>query len=140
MKKIICFNCIITVLIAFIVWLLWPMKYTVNIDKAKKDNYIIVESQATTAATWRIIGDENGIYDEPLDATLKGNYPKVSYDVLTGGNKYICYGVFDENVVSLAGYKNAVYNVTDWDIVYPISRGRVLCFMPQKWLCRFDLE
>lgn len=142
MKKIVYILCIVLIILFIVTtYMLWPIKFSVDIKETIiNKEYIIVESQSTTSANWKAIGDENGMYDIPLDVKLNGNYPKVTYDILTGDNMYICYAKFVDTITTEAGYQNVIYDVKDWDIVYPIDRGKALSLLPKKWLCHFDIR
>lgn len=115
-----------------------PIKFAIHYDELPK-KYIIAELQYSTAALWKIIGDETGYYSEPIDAFLYGNIPSVSYDIQISDNKFICVAEYQGNKIMNSGYENAIYHISDWDILYPIRRDKLL-FLPKSYLCKFDLH
>ena len=121
-RTIICFVLVPCLLIIFI--LLRPIKRAVYLSEDEMNNpYVLVKFTATTASSWLIVGDNNGYYETPYDATLEGNYPRLSYDFMNGENTYICYGSYKDDIITIAGYKNKVFVVNRWDVLYPIDHN-----------------
>ena len=135
MKKILYIILIITAL-SILSYCYMPVKFAINNDRIDK-KYIIVEHQYTTASSWKIIGDNNGIYSSTVDVILRGNYPRVGYYMQCGDNKYICYGDYKEDELVAGYYKTKVYYVYDWDILYPIQRDNLIP-LPDGYLTPMD--
>lgn len=118
-----------------------PIKYAVkqgNLNKA--DDYLIVKVQKSTISEWIAIGDNKCIYDDAKNVRLTGNIPSgYDYNIETGGNIFICYGKV-EGTSDLHGEKYYIYNVENWEILYPVKRNS--CFekvLPDSYLCGFDI-
>lgn len=102
-------------------------KKAIHIDELHtKNNYILVQVQYSTPALWQVVGDNGGYYEKPLDITLKGIIPKVNYNIQTGNNIFVCYGNYEKNIVTEAGYATMVFKVVEWDILYPIQHNSIL--------------
>ena len=116
-----------------------PTKIAVKYESITPgEKYIIVEHQYTTAGVWQAVGDESGMYDEPVDVKLTGNYPDAGYYVQNGNNQYICYADY-KGEEFVAAYKNKVYYVNEWDILYPIKREDIIP-LPQLYLTPMDFR
>lgn len=125
-------NKLIKILIVLCILLIFPYLFCHPVKIAKKydslnpqQTYIVVKYVSTTASLWEIIGDNEKMYETPLSVELRGNYPKLTFDVQWGDNIYVCYGAYKEDIVNLAGYKNIVFDVTDWDILYPVCHNHI---------------
>lgn len=94
-------------------------------DLNSQETYILVKHVSSTVSQWEIIGDNEKMYVSALPIELKGNYPKVTFDIQWGNNTYVCYGKYDNDIVNLAGYKNKVFAVSDWDILYPVCHNHI---------------
>lgn len=94
-------------------------------DLNNKETYILVKAEATTAYQWLIVGDNEKLYETALPVELKGNYPKLKFDIKSGNNTYVCYGKYDNDTVNIAGYNNKVFDVTGWDILYPVRHNHI---------------
>ena len=94
-------------------------------DLNSQETYILVKHVSTTASQWEIIGDNEKMYASALPVELKGNYPKVTFDIQWGNNTYVCYGKYNNDIVNFAGYENKVFIATDWDILYPVYHNHI---------------
>lgn len=120
-----------------------PVKYALkqsDIEEIQISYYYVKWTQVT-GASWKIIGDDNGFYDEEIYIIAEGEVPSVieNYDIASGDNTYICYG----NLIGMGRIGDSEeplpkYQFIGWDIVYPINRGSLNLLMPQGWLCRAD--
>lgn len=132
---------IVTLIINCLV-LLKPEKHAIK-DKEleNKGEYFIVKVQRSTAALWSVVGDEKRLYYEPIDAIFVGNYPSgYNYDVEVGDNTFICYGEFIKES-EFGGYRNSIYEIYDWDILYPVKRNSPFnLLLPKSYLCKIDMN
>ena len=118
-----------------------PQKTAIELIELSSKEYIIVETIYTTASNWAITGDQNGSYDIPIFVTLLGNEPRLIYDIQTGENKFVCYGKYLDDVVTLAGYTTKAFNVDEWDIIYPVDHNSLYSFiLSKKILYEFELN
>lgn len=137
-KYIICFLLVSLSLICVRGFL--PVKYAVKRDNLNiTGDYLIVKVQKSTISQWVAIGDSKGIYDDNIDVRLTGNVPSgYNYDIETGENIFICYGVFDGSA-DLHGQKYDIFNVESWEILYPVKRNSLFDkVLPDSYLCGFD--
>lgn len=118
-----------------------PIKKAVQTSELQEKDYIMVKALQSTAATWSIVADNYGLYEMPMEVTLTGMYPSVIYDVQTGGNVFICYGEYGEDIFTTAGYWNKNFRVEEWDILYPIKHNSIFSlFLSDKYLYPFEIE
>ena len=139
MKKIIIFS-IVIITIIFILFSFWPLKFARNkIPEIQAHDCILVQRQYSSEATWSIVENNDDANEVQISVQLTGNYPTgFNYDVDVGGNTYICYGKFIDKQ-NIDGYKVEVFNVTNWDILYPIKRNSPISWLFPKWfLCNMD--
>lgn len=143
MKKILIFILLICILLMLPYLFCYPTKTAKKqYDLDNNETYILVKYAATTAGSWEILGDNEKMYESPIPAELKGNIPNVTFDVKWGDNTYVCYGEYNEDVVNLAGYKNKVFNVSNWDILYPIFHNHIWDWIifSDHFLFSFEVE
>lgn len=118
-----------------------PIKKAILKNEMKEKEYVVVQIFYTTASTWGIIGDQNSNYDIPLAVTLTGNVPRLCYDIQIGGNTFICYGRYLDNIITLAGYENKVFEVDSWEILYPVNHNSIFStILSKKYLYSFEFE
>lgn len=141
-KGVIIASVILVLVIAFGVYLLWPIQRAVKPDELYDldEPYFFVKWARVTGSDWMIIGDQNGEYSEAKYVVLQGKIPDIvkNYDIATGGNVYVCYGEYigEEEFM---GDRFGVYNSTGWDILYPVKRNAIFPFWPKGYLCRRDV-
>lgn len=133
------FLCLLFTVLCILIYFIAPLKYSIEINELQYINtpYIIVEHQYTTAGVWHILGDETGFFETPIDASLIGNYPRISYNLQSGNNKYICFGEYKGHTLVANYYDNVLYEVKNWDILYPVDHQFIFP-LPKSYLCRFD--
>lgn len=139
MKKVIILLLLFLVVV-FGIYFYRPIKFSVKIDELPNKTYILVEPCATTLANWKIIGNQDEKFKTPLYVRLEGNGPAgFNYDFEAGKNTFICYGVFKEDG-ELEGEVFKVFEVTDWDILYPVKRNSLFSFcLPKSFICGADM-
>lgn len=119
-----------------------PVKYAVSKDSLNKSNrpYFLLQWIQITGSEWVIIGDQNGLYENPKYIVAKGNVPSAieNYNIATGNNTYICYGNFIGYTDIHEDIKLETYQFTDWDILYPIKRNLPIEFWPKGYICKLD--
>ena len=136
---------IIVVFLQFFVSTRTPIKYALFIeDLADAENpYYLVQWTQVTGSSWRIIGDQNGYFENPQYIIIEGEAPSVvkNNSVATGENIYVCYGEYmGENEIANTGMIFDTYKFTDWDILYPVRRETILpsWFYPIGYLSKAD--
>lgn len=142
MKKIVPFGVIIICIIIIFFNIFKPVKKSVKLEDLNNTEYILIKKTETTAAAWMIVGDNNGYYKAPIDVTLRGNTPNISYDLQCGDNTYICYGYYEDDITTAAGYLNKVFNVEKWDILYPVDHNMSIfsIIFSKNYLYSIDME
>lgn len=137
--------CIIKVLPLFL-----PIKYAVEELPKNESEYIVVTDYKVTGYEWLVIGEQNGLYAEHSQnikcINMIGNIPisKFYSDYSTGDNRFICYGEYEyQPYDGISGhniYGEYVFNVSRWDIMYPIKRELFIgVLIPKNYICRYDL-
>lgn len=130
---------VLILLVVILIILYMPIKFSVKINELNdKRNYIVTEVQKATIAPWTLI-DVNGYYFETRDIRLTGNEPTgFNLGIETAGNKFVCYGSnFEKGFLNDEQYH--IFNVEDWDIVYPIKRKSFFKnILPKKYLSIYD--
>jgi hypothetical protein len=121
------------------------MKFAVKLEELKKlDNpYYLVKWTQTTVSNWMIIGDETGYYREVEYVVLCGEIPDIvrNYDIAIGGNIYICYGEYVGEIETPAIEETiSEYQLSGWDILYPIKREAIFPFWPKAYLTHMDMN
>ena len=125
-----------------------PCKFAVKENQLKnKDNYILVKMIRTTGFNWGIVGDQNGRFVDKDGieymefVELKNNIPVKNYGagVFWGDNTYVCYGEFTGEG-DFYGEEYRIFTVTDWDILFPITRNalRDIIPTPNGYLSLYD--
>ena len=145
MRKIIgiVFGCVLVLLGVYFAYEIWPVKTAITQDEIKELNapYYLVKKEFSSAAQWIVIGDQNGEYPEPRYADLRGKFPSVDYVLQIMDNVYVCYGEYvgqrDNPAVTEPFY---VFDVSGWDILYPVKRDSVFQLWPKGYLCRIDVD
>lgn len=107
----------------------------------KHDKYIICEYKLTSGFDWRMIqnefGEENNEYivlSIPDDEKHKVSINSISDTVKASGNKFVFY-ISDKYIgKNDIDEECLVYNVTSWDILYPIKRDRILGIFESSWV------
>ena len=133
-KNFICIGVVIVILLSGFI----PIKISVRDSELEKyDTFHIIKATQVTGASWKIIGDEKGYYDEPVYIDVK-NLPFIAYDyeLFFGDNIYVfCGNITNETEIDDV-YQ---YEVNSWDIKYPIKRNSLLDILPEKYICIYDL-
>jgi hypothetical protein len=122
-----------------------PVKISAHIKNIKTDDtgVIICEYDQVTGASWRIIGDSKGLFKkgegEYIDITGKTPGEKLDWTILLGeNNKFILHGKFI-GTKEIAGENCRVFEVSHWDIVYPINRTTLRGYVsPKGYLNIYD--
>lgn len=146
MKKIvISITLVFLSVVAFFVYQIWPVKFAIKADDLKNSDrsYYLVKWTRATASTWMIIGDQTGEYSEAQYVVLQGNVPDIvsNYDIAIGQNIYVCYGEYLGERENLdTGETIGEYQITDWDILYPVRRNSVFPFWPKSYLSQMDMN
>jgi len=123
-------------LIAIIAYFYYPIKYAVHTEEINTNNeHIIVTAVKSTGLSWETVPDA---HSTPQNVILSGNYPQgytVNID-MDGNNKFVCYGKVTEKKPG----GEIVFDVTSWDILYPISYAPAVFpkLHPDAYLCRLD--
>ncbi|MCL2529876.1 MAG: hypothetical protein FWE41_06040 [Coriobacteriia bacterium] len=144
MKAIVVIVCVLALtLSSVVVYLFSPVKHAVKEEDLLNiaEPYYLVKWIQTTGSSWMIIGDQDGLYDEPILILITGEWPSIvkSYEVAIGHNTYICYGYYvGESKPYYYSEHFSEYHFTGWDILYPIKREGILPFLPKSYLCRLD--
>ncbi len=119
MKKFCFFLAIVLVLNYF------PVNFAVKEIQNDGRDYILVAQTKTTGFQWCKVEADGTVEDYIL---LKGNappnydYPNRLYDT---ENIFVCWGEYREREV-VDGTISEVFNVDEWDIMYPIKRNSLL--------------
>ena len=144
-SSIIVISIIIKVLPLFL-----PIKYA-TVDLPQNTNeYIIVRGIKTTGYEWKVVGDQNGVYDQDSQnvkcINMIGNVPiyKFYSDYSTGDNIFICYGKYEyQPYDGVAGHNihgEDVFLVECWEIMYPVQRDFFIgVLIPKNYICRYDI-
>ena len=132
-------------IVVFCVYQIWPIKIAIKSAELKNldEPYYLVKWTRTTATTWMLIGDHTGEYAEARYVALQGATPDIveNYDIATGDNVYICYGEYTGEKQTPAMEETLhTYNLTGWDILYPVNRNSVFSFWPKSYLSRMDMN
>ena len=110
-----------------------PVKYAITNESLNKSSrpYFLLQWIQITGSEWAVIGDQNGLYQNPRYIVAKGNVPSAieNYNIATGNNTYICYGNFIGYTDIHENIKLETYQFTDWDILYPIKRNLQIEFL-----------
>ena len=144
MKKLIIIVCVfLLIVIVTGIILFAPVKFALKQSDLKEINepYYLVKWVQVTGASWMIVGDQNGYYEQPIYVIAEGETPSIvkNYSIATGDNIYLCYGNYIGKETILDGEEMLEkYNFTGWDILYPIRRNGLLPFMPERYLCKLD--
>jgi hypothetical protein len=133
-----------TLLFAFLAYQIYPVKFALkpddltNLDKP----YYLVKATTATVSTWTIVGDQDGYYSKVKYVDLNGEVPYLaeSIDFLWGGNTFVCYGEYVEEIETISGETISSYRLTGWDILYPINRYAIFPFWPKSWLAKMDMD
>lgn len=144
MKRILKILLLVILVIAaiFLCTNFYPVKWSVTRQQLDdRKDYILVEPYLVTVAPWKIIEDKNGKYDDYCAVRLVGNEPnEFNSSVDLGHNIFVCYGKFLEDG-NLAGETYKVFEVENWDILFPIKRNSIFSpFMPKSFLCKADIQ
>lgn len=137
MKKV--FLVIFILFFLIVVIALFPVKFAVKQESIKGKEYVIAQICYNSASNWEIIGDGDGRYDFSLPALLKGDNPLTMINHSLISSTFICYGEYQGEITTPAGYKNIVFYVKDWDILYPIERLEAGDILPKSWICLLDI-
>ncbi len=149
--KILCIIILSFILIYIIIKFVIPVKFSIkneDIDKGK--TYIVVEFVGATEEYWKVID-----YSDDLKNLINKN-PKILtrtmlsdisiedffYEFhITGNNKFVCYGKYTDikNIDEDLGVYFYMYDIKDWDIIYPIKRNW-FGFLPKSYLCNADFN
>lgn len=135
--------CIIMLLAVLLAFELRPVKTAISLDEIKELDgpYYLVKKEFSSAAQWIVIGDQNGEYLEPKYADLQGEFPSVDYELQIMDNVYVCYGEYvgqRENPATTESF--SIFDLSGWDILYPVKRSSVFQFWPKGYLCRIDVN
>lgn len=133
----------ILILILFIILYLiifYPIKFSINKkDLIDSKSYILVNMQSVTGFEWVIEEDKSGISNKGDYIRLEGNFPKgFNHNFEISDNTFVLYGMYSGKG-DFYGYKYKVFNVSDWDIIYPIKHKYFFNFIyPKKYITKFD--
>lgn len=135
---------LILLILIFFVYQISPVKYAIQEKSLENldEQYYLVKYTLTTSSTWMIIGDNTGYYSTPKYVILEGDVPDIvkNYDIATGDNVYVCYGEYIGEKETAAQETLSAYNLTGWDIVYPVKRNSVFQFWPKSYISRMDIN
>lgn len=112
----------------------FPIRFAVHPLNMPSGKYYICEEQATTGPNWRIIGDENGMYESCKDVFFIEGDPHDALDksvYLWASNYFIVYG----EIAGEGDFGGAAYpyiKSTGFDMVYPIERGDSIRILPPR--------
>jgi len=137
--------CVLVLILSGIAaYLFSPVKQAIKQEDLQniETPYYLVKWVQVTGSSWKIIGDQDGLFDEPLYIEITGEWPYIvkDYAIATGQNTYICYGYY----AGVSEHSNSTieisdYHFTGWDILYPIKRNGALPFEPESYLSRLDM-
>ncbi|MBU5450082.1 hypothetical protein [Acetivibrio sp. MSJd-27] len=134
MQKITLMLCSITALFYLIGFI--PIKWAIKKEDIKDDreNYIVVQAEASTVSAWIYEKESEWRNVSLLNETIR----KFNRELAGLGNQYICYGKFNGSTESI-GIQVELFDVTGWDILYPIKRNKYMeGILPKSYLCIFD--
>lgn len=144
MKKLISVITAIVLMLSVYLYFFRPIRKADCIEKIQGSDkeFILVRFVQTTASSWQIIGDNTGMYEIPIDLSPEGDYPKeLSTNLMYTNNIFVFYGEYSEDKVTPAGYNNKVFNVNDWNVIYPINHNSILSPLLSKgYLYSFETE
>ena len=132
--KMILILCSITALLYLIGFI--PVKWAIKKEDIKDDreNYIVVQAEASTVSAWIYEKESEWRNVSLLNETIR----KFNRELAGLGNQYICYGKFNGSSESI-DIQVEHFDVTDWDILYPIKRNQYMeGILPKSYLCSFD--
>ncbi len=116
-----------------------PIKFAIDISKDNIKNGYLCYHEQVTGGNWRVENTEEQLYFEYLIGRSPFNYLSKIYStdyIEPSGNKYVFYGVIEPK-------SNEVFdlNVSNWDIVYPISRKSIRgLYSPKNYLTLYDFN
>lgn len=139
------------VIIQFIVTTRTPVKYAVRLeDIYQYPDSILVQQTWHTGTGWEIVGNENGLYENPIaiaDVQLEGNLPPgvgMIGEGIDHVNVYLCIvtltGTFRIEGTTSPIHEYEKFEVIDWYPIYPVKRDTLLpsWFYPQEYLAKSD--
>ena len=133
---------VLYIIINFII----PMKFAIlkeDIDKER--SYIVVEVVGAADEYWNIIDYSDDLKDliekkpDILKKTLLDGKPIEVFDrgyCVLSYNKFVCYGRYTNTRQISEDLCFYMYDLEDWDILYPIKRA--YGFSPRSYLCNAD--
>lgn len=136
------------VTIILLIFQFYPIKTAVKLKDINIENVIVCKRAKITDVNWEIVGGQYGLndfMDEKTDAdyiNIVGNTPinKLSGDVTEGINRYAFKGKF-LRTEDFGGQRYRVFEVYQWDIIYPIDRFSLRTYIsPKRYLTIFDYE
>ena len=125
------------------------MKFAIleeDIDKER--SYIVVEFVGATEEYWNIVDYSDDLKDliekkpDILQKTLLDGKSIESFYYEFGipvYNKFVCYGKYTDTREISEDLCFFMYDVEDWDIIYPIKRYGY-GFLPKSYLCNADFK
>lgn len=139
---------VLYIIINFII----PMKFAIlkeDIDKER--SYIVIEFVGATDEYWNIIDYSDDLKDlinknpEILTKTLiddmdiKNSVEDFYFEFcIPSYNKFVCYGKYTDTRRISEDLCFYMYDLEDWDILYPIKR--TYSFLPKSYLCNADFK
>lgn len=134
---------LVLILTVFAYWIS-PVKHAIKEESLKNtgEHYYLIKYTQTTVSMWKIIGDNTGYYQTPKYVILEGDVPDIvkNYDIAIGDNVYVCYGEYIGEKETPAQEILSAYNLTGWDILYPVKRDSVFQFWPKSYISRMDIN
>ena len=119
-----------------------PIKYAVKEQDLHGNDYYLLKWCRVTGSDWQLIGNQDGLLDEPvyIDVDWDGEPFNLDYDTLSGHNIYVAYGEFSGKYAEVGyGEHIPVYTFNNWDVLYPVKRNATN-FLPKSYLCGFDYD
>jgi hypothetical protein len=122
-----------------------PVKYAVKYSDLDKNTDYVIVNQTPASGVFEIIEDKSGKHDNSMEMIVSGDIPGdefKNYGIMVGPsgvtNQFVLYGEFTGEK-DFYGEKIMLYNVRDWDILYPVKRGNMTSFLyPKNGICRAD--
>lgn len=134
-KVIICTVVLVGIILAGFI----PVKFAVDdADLQSIEKYHIVKWTQVTGASFIIIGDENGYYEQGIYIEVEEDTPFIAddYELLSGDN---CYIVKGEIIGDANNDDTYIYEAAEWNIKYPVKRNSIIPLLPKSYVCLFDL-